>query len=77
LRLAAKPLLLLGKNPDDVADHLLSGFTGSDQAGGWGLLNSTGDPIKPTKFQTKEAREKVWKYATEVTQQEEKRNTAK
>jgi hypothetical protein len=76
LRFATKPLLLLGKNPDDVADHLLSGFTGSAQAGEWGLLNSTGDPIKPTKFQTKAAREKVWKYATEVTQQEEKQTAA-
>ncbi|KAI9288310.1 hypothetical protein BC943DRAFT_335259 [Umbelopsis sp. AD052] len=76
LRVATKPLLLFSKNPDDAADHLLSGLTGSNKTGGWGLLNSMGDPLKPTKFQTKEAREKVWEYSTRVTEQEEKKNTA-
>jgi hypothetical protein len=67
LRYPAQAMLFFGVSPEESADYLLSALTSDDRQGGWALLNRKGDPKKPTKFQTLEAREKVWSYSAQIT----------
>ncbi|KAL3666593.1 hypothetical protein V7S43_008220 [Phytophthora oleae] len=69
-RLPAKALVtLIARSPEDCAKSMVSALTNDEFSSGWHLVNKDGNPIQPTKFQTEEMKETVWKHSVSMIEQ--------
>ncbi|KAG1700330.1 hypothetical protein DVH05_012131 [Phytophthora capsici] len=69
-RLPAKAIgTLIARSPEDCAKSMVSALTKDEFSSGWHLVNKDGNPIQPTKFQTDEMKEIVWKHSVSMIDQ--------
>ncbi|KAG7393661.1 hypothetical protein PHYPSEUDO_004424 [Phytophthora pseudosyringae] len=69
-RLPAKALVaLIARSPEDCAKSMVSALTKDEFSSGWHLVGKDGEALQPTKFQTQELKDIVWKHSVSTIDQ--------
>ncbi|EGZ28702.1 hypothetical protein PHYSODRAFT_248239 [Phytophthora sojae] len=66
-RLPAKALgEVIARSPEECAKFMVMALTKDEFSSGWHLVNRNAGPLEPTKFQTEEMKEIVWKHSVDT-----------
>jgi hypothetical protein len=69
-RLPAKALTAaIARSPEDCAKSMVLALTKDEFASGWSLVSKDGGKLQPTRFQTDEMKDIVWKHTVSTIDQ--------
>lgn len=57
---------MIARSPEECAKFMVMALTKDEFSSGWHLVNRNAGPLEPTKFQTEEMKEIVWKHSVDT-----------